>query len=157
MYSGVPRTRRWRDPGAVGLRVFAMPDGDINVVPLTPQRGKIAPLRQWPRCVNAEAADVGSARRWKSLTPHPSTRARISARANHVESLLGSARHGQVYKARDRELDRIVAIKVLRPDLMNRRAGLAALQARIAAGQQHLSPQYSSDSRLGEYNGVKLH
>jgi serine/threonine protein kinase/tetratricopeptide (TPR) repeat protein len=74
----------------------------------------------------------------------------------HVESLLGSGGMGKVYKARDRELDRTVAIKVLRPDLMTDPKALQRFKHELLLASSISHPNILRIHDLGEYNGVKF-
>lgn len=73
-----------------------------------------------------------------------------------VESLLGSGGMGKVYKARDRELDRTVAIKVLRPDLMTDPQALQRFKHELLLASSISHPNILRIHDLGEYNGVKF-
>src|SRR5712664_4908412 len=74
----------------------------------------------------------------------------------HVESLLGAGGMGKVYKARDRELDRIVAIKVLRPDLMTDAQALQRFKHELLLASSISHPNILRIHDLGEYNAVKF-
>ena len=74
----------------------------------------------------------------------------------HVESLLGSGGMGKVYKARDRELERTVAIKVLRPDLMTDAQALQRFKHELLLASSISHPNILRIHDLGEYNGVKF-
>jgi serine/threonine-protein kinase len=74
----------------------------------------------------------------------------------HVESLLGTGGMGKVYKARDRELDRIVAIKVLRPDLMTDAQALQRFKHELLLASSISHPNILRIHDLGEYNAVKF-
>ncbi len=73
-----------------------------------------------------------------------------------VESLLGSGGMGKVYKARDRELDRTVAIKVLRPDLMTDPMAMQRFKHELLLASSISHPNILRIHDLGEYNGVKF-
>jgi eukaryotic-like serine/threonine-protein kinase len=73
----------------------------------------------------------------------------------HVESLLGSGGMGKVYKARDRELERTVAIKVLRPDLMTDPMALQRFKHELLLASSISHPNILRIHDLGEYNSVK--
>jgi serine/threonine protein kinase/tetratricopeptide (TPR) repeat protein len=74
----------------------------------------------------------------------------------HVESLLGSGGMGKVYKARDRELERTVAIKVLRPDLMTDPMALQRFKHELLLASSISHPNILRIHDLGEYKGVKF-
>src|SRR6266403_4825246 len=73
-----------------------------------------------------------------------------------VESLLGSGGMGKVYKARDRELDRTVAIKVLRPDLMTDPQAMQRFKHELLLASSISHPNILRIHDLGEYNAVKF-
>lgn len=73
-----------------------------------------------------------------------------------VEALLGSGGMGKVYKARDRELDRTVAIKVLRPDLMTDPQALQRFKHELLLASSISHPNILRIHDLGEYNSVKF-
>jgi serine/threonine protein kinase/tetratricopeptide (TPR) repeat protein len=74
----------------------------------------------------------------------------------HVESLLGSGGMGKVYKARDGELDRTVAIKVLRPDLMSDPMAMQRFKHELLLASSISHPNILRIHDLGEYNSVKF-
>lgn len=74
----------------------------------------------------------------------------------HVESLLGSGGMGKVYKARDRELDRTVALKVLRPDMMTDAEALQRFKHELLLASSISHPNILRIHDLGEYKGVKF-
>src|SRR5713226_9208063 len=104
----------------------------------------------------AEAADVGF-----GATLEVSDSASIHTGTDfgpryHVESLLGSGGMGKVYKARDRELDRTVAIKVLRPDLMTDPMALQRFKHELLLAGSISHPNILRIHDLGEFDGVKF-
>ena len=74
----------------------------------------------------------------------------------HVESILGSGGMGKVYKARDRELERTVAIKVLRPDLMTDPEAMQRFKHELLLASSISHPNILRIHDLGEYAGVKF-
>jgi serine/threonine-protein kinase len=106
--------------------------------------------------IRAEAADVGF-----GATLEVSESASIHTGTDfgpryHVESLLGSGGMGKVYKARDRELDRTVAIKVLRPDLMTDPQAMQRFKHELLLASSISHPNILRIHDLGEYNAVKF-
>ena len=114
-----------------GESLAAVPD-DATIVhtPSPPAAGHSAPedatlvvqtpaSKVWARATHVESADPGST---PLLQPDS-----VLAERYEIIKMLGEGGMGAVYKARDRELDRLVALKVIRPEL----AGHASILQRF--------------------------
>ena len=91
-----------------------------------------------PKC--GTAIDIGEAEPLSRVPcPGCGERARITRSFNHFElrETLGTGGMGTVYKARDTQLDRDVALKLLRKDLGPEYANQLQQEARIAASVNH--------------------
>lgn len=73
-----------------------------------------------------------------------------------VLSVLGSGGMGKVYKAHDRELDRLVALKVLRPDLMTDPLALQRFKQELVLARSISHPNILRIHDLGEYKNIKF-
>src|SRR5713226_413735 len=109
--------------------------------------------------IRAEAADVADVGLGATLEVSDSASIHTGTDFGpryHVESLLGSGGMGKVYKARDRELDRTVAIKVLRPDLMTDAQAMQRFKHELLLASSISHPNILRIHDLGEYNAVKF-
>src|SRR3979411_1223583 len=73
-----------------------------------------------------------------------------------VESLLGSGGMGKVYKARDRELERTVAISVVPPRLSADPMAMQRFKHELLLASSISHPNILRIHDLGEYNAVKF-
>ncbi len=71
-------------------------------------------------------------------------------------SLLGEGGMGAVYKARDVELGRLVALKVIRPDLARNRAILDRFKQELILATQVTHRNVVRIYDLGEAEGIKF-
>ncbi len=71
-------------------------------------------------------------------------------------SLLGEGGMGAVYKARDVELGRMVALKVIRPDLARNRAILDRFKQELILATQVTHRNVVRIYDLGEAEGIKF-
>ena len=73
-----------------------------------------------------------------------------------ILQLLGEGGMGAVYKARDRELDRLVALKLIRPELASSPTILARFKQELLLAQQVTHKNVIRIFDLGEAEGVKF-
>ena len=73
-----------------------------------------------------------------------------------VESLLGIGGMGKVYKARDKELDRTVALKILRQDLVDDPHALQRFKQELQLASRITHPNVLRIHDLGECRGLKF-
>jgi tetratricopeptide (TPR) repeat protein/predicted Ser/Thr protein kinase len=73
-----------------------------------------------------------------------------------ILQVLGRGGMGAVYKARDREVDRIVALKVIRPDLAGNSAMLERFKQELVLSHQVTHKNVVRIYDLGEAEGVKF-
>ncbi len=73
-----------------------------------------------------------------------------------IISVLGRGGMGAVYKARDREVDRVVALKVIRPDLAGNAAMLERFKQELVLSHQVTHKNVVRIYDLGEADGVKF-
>ena len=73
-----------------------------------------------------------------------------------ILQVLGRGGMGAVYKARDREVDRIVALKVIRPDLAGNSAMLDRFKQELVLSHQVTHKNVVRIYDLGEADGVKF-
>lgn len=73
-----------------------------------------------------------------------------------ILQLLGEGGMGAVYKARDRELDRAVALKLIRPELAASRAMLARFKQELLLSHQVTHKNVIRIYDLGDADGVKF-
>ncbi len=74
----------------------------------------------------------------------------------HVETLLGEGGMGSVYKAYDRELDRMVAIKVIRPGLVADPSAVQRFKQELLLGSKVSHKHILRIHDLGEVEGLKF-
>jgi eukaryotic-like serine/threonine-protein kinase len=87
---------------------------------------------------------------------HVLTAGHLLAHRYEVLSLLGEGGMGAVYKARDVELGRIVALKVIRPDLARNRAVLDRFKQELILATQVTHRNVVRIYDLGEAEGIKF-
>src|SRR5438094_6654801 len=73
-----------------------------------------------------------------------------------ILELLGEGGMGAVYKARDRELDRFVALKVIRPELANQQEVLRRFKQELILARQVTHKNVIRIFDLGEADGIKF-
>jgi eukaryotic-like serine/threonine-protein kinase len=73
-----------------------------------------------------------------------------------IEALLGEGGMGAVYKARDRELDRPVALKVIRPELASSSSMLARFKQELLLARQVTHKNVIRIFDLGDADGIKF-
>src|ERR1700744_2581425 len=87
---------------------------------------------------------------------HVLTSGQLLAQRYEVMSLLGEGGMGAVYKARDVELSRMVALKVIRPDLARNRAILDRFKQELILATQVTHRNVVRIYDLGEADGIKF-
>src|ERR1700729_1269384 len=87
---------------------------------------------------------------------HALTTGQLLAQRYEVLSLLGEGGMGAVYKARDVELSRVVALKVIRPDLARNRAILDRFKQELILATQVTHRNVVRIYDLGEAEGIKF-
>src|SRR5215831_387871 len=73
-----------------------------------------------------------------------------------ILQVLGEGGMGAVYKARDRELERIIALKVIRPDLAGHQEVLQRFKQELILARQVTDTNIIRIFDLGEADGVKF-
>src|SRR6201986_2928839 len=87
---------------------------------------------------------------------HVLTEGHLLANRYEILSLLGEGGMGAVYKARDVELSRMVALKVIRPDLARNRAVLDRFKQELILATQVTHRNVVRIYDLGEAEGIKF-
>src|ERR1700733_1618266 len=87
---------------------------------------------------------------------HVLTSGHLLAQRYEILSLLGEGGMGAVYKARDVELGRMVAVKVIRPDLARNRAILDRFKQELILATQVTHRNVVRIYDLGEAEGIKF-
>ncbi len=109
------------------------------------QKGADATLAATP------AGAPGAAR---SQTAEPATSAVIAGRYEII-GLLGAGGMGSVYRARDRELDETVAIKMLRRELVDRPDSLERFRREVKLARKVTHRNVARTFDIGEHDGEK--
>jgi serine/threonine protein kinase/tetratricopeptide (TPR) repeat protein len=73
-----------------------------------------------------------------------------------IESLLGEGGMGKVYKAHDSDLNRLVALKLVRPELANHPASMDRLKQELILASRISHKNILRIHDLGDVNGVKF-
>jgi serine/threonine protein kinase/Tfp pilus assembly protein PilF len=74
----------------------------------------------------------------------------------HIEALLGQGGMGRVYKAHDKELNRTIAIKVVRPGAMGEADALGRFKQELVLASKISQKNILRIHDLGEVNGMKF-
>ncbi|HUK73930.1 MAG TPA: tetratricopeptide repeat protein [Candidatus Bathyarchaeia archaeon] len=114
----------------------------------------------------ATLADAGSSRPSSSGSPPHPIFSHIGATIFHegdvlggryeIQKLLGMGGMGAVYKARDMEVERVVGLKVIRPDLAGNPAILARFKQELVLARQITHKNIVRIYDLNEADGVKF-
>src|SRR5690242_17006277 len=103
--------------------------------------------------------DFGDQSTIRGGTPPPPALPRgtwLASGRYEVLSILGQGGMGAVYKARDHELDRLVAIKVIQPELANSSAVLKRFKQELILARQVTHKNVVRIFDIGESEGMKF-
>jgi tetratricopeptide (TPR) repeat protein/predicted Ser/Thr protein kinase len=119
-----------------------VPDPDATIIEgMLPPLPPMAPLSRTPRTQNTSP----------SLEP-----GEVLGGRYEILQLLGEGGMGAVYKAQDRELDRPVALKLIRPELASNPSILARFKQELLLSRQVTHKNVIRIFDLGDADGVKF-
>lgn len=131
-----------------------LPDSD-RTLEITPSAGSVAAVDSDRTMEDASGwaapAGVGSAVSSTVLEP-----GRVLGNRYEILQLLGEGGMGAVYKGRDRELERLVALKVIRPELAQNADALRRFKQEIILARQVTHRNVIRIFDLAEADGVKF-
>ncbi len=126
----------------------------------TVDRAVFAPAQAQPAAADAETVKVAA------LTPRPASPSFSMSASGvmipdfgaryEVEKVLGQGGMGAVYKARDKELDRTVALKLLRPDIIPDQNAIARFKQELLLASKVSHKNILRIHDLGDANGLKF-
>jgi len=129
-----PPRRAPVDPGATVIHPDASPDGSVSG--RTPASGPRSYVTSYQNVVLQEGDVLGG--RYEIL------------------ALLGEGGMGAVYKAKDREVERVVALKLIRPEMASNPAILARFKQELMTAHQVTHKNVIRIYDLSEADGVKF-
>jgi serine/threonine protein kinase/tetratricopeptide (TPR) repeat protein len=127
-------------------------DRTLTITPITTPGAQVASDRTIDDVSGWSAPGAaGLARSSSPLEP-----GRVLGNRYEILQLLGEGGMGAVYKARDRELDRLVALKVIRPELAQDANALHRFKQELILARQVTHRNVIRIFDLGEADGVKF-
>ncbi|MCK7594705.1 protein kinase domain-containing protein [Pseudomarimonas salicorniae] len=145
--SELPEVERKVVKGALsGKPYYAVARSALSGLPASPPQPRAPRATASAATVERPAARGGDA---QALVPGQ----RLSGRFR-VLSVLGSGGMGVVYKARDLELDDVVALKMLKPDALRDRDQLERLKSEIKLARRITHPNVLRTFDFGEIEGM---
>lgn len=123
--------------------------GVISPQPLYVVTGRIASRMTLERAADAETLGAPARATLSGIAPGA-----LLGQRFEILSVLGAGGMGIVYKARDRELDDLVALKMLRRDLWGDRTQLERLKSEIKLARKITHPNVLRTHDFGEIDGV---
>ena len=148
----VPESSNSVRPPVAG-QTLTPPPSSSDSPTLVPETGAEAPT-QVPEASRGGAASASSvAEAWAAAGLQPGA---ILGGRYEILQALGEGGMGTVYKARDRELDRLVALKVIRPDLARNPAIIQRFKQELILARQVTHRNVVRIFDLGEAEGIKF-
>ncbi len=163
------RDRRSKDSDSPTLPGTRLPEDAIGAAALTPPPPSNAPLSDAPTLPHGTAIPGATqalpyARQTPPSAPSGSS---ISAFLGlqpgvvfggryEIQGVLGQGGMGAVYKARDRELDRLIALKVIRPELATDPAILQRFKQELILSRNITHKNVVRIYDLGEAEGIRF-
>src|SRR6516162_4769295 len=167
-----PKFGRHPDPGAEGVRAPSKGDSSSSEVPLDNDGATFIepPPRKPPvdpgaTVVDPNAAFGGGTSAGTSIQPrsYATSGQNITLQPGDVLggryeilALLGEGGMGSVYKAADREVDRVVALKLIRPELASNPVILARFKQELLTAHQVTHKNVIRIYDLADADGVKF-
>ncbi|MFZ0801012.1 MAG: tetratricopeptide repeat protein [Terriglobales bacterium] len=153
------------DGDSRGLRAPVKGESSSSGVPVNPDPGSPPPHDPYATLVDLDATLIDVMR-----TPAPATRTPAGMFVSaaileigdvlggryEIQQLLGEGGMGAVYKAKDRELDRFVALKVIRRDLASNAAIVARFKQELLLSHQVTHKNVIRIYDLADADGVKF-
>lgn len=163
-----PRAAATARTGAAAAPALAVSDSDPSLtqartpVPIAPQSDPDATLiTNSPLSATippARSAGVGTSMAASAAQPAPSSAGWLPNFGSRYEviAMLGKGGMGTVYKARDLELDRLVALKLLRPELIPDAAAIQRFKQELLLASKISHRNILRIHDLGDANGIKF-
>src|ERR1700739_376029 len=155
--------------GPAGLRAAAKGASSGRDIPLPPEKeraGHNAPAP--PTSPSPSGGDVTFVEASPSATPAKARHSSISQQQDHLQpgdvlgsryeiwSVLGEGGMGTVYKALDREVDHLVALKLIRTEMANNSVILTRFKQELLIARQVTHRNVIRIYDLSEFDGVKF-
>ena len=163
------RDYRAKDSDSPTMPGIRLPDDKVGAAALTPPPLSNAPLSDAPTVLHGTPIP-GATQALpyaRQGSPPPLSAASISAFQGlqpgvlfggryEIQGVLGQGGMGAVYKARDRELDRLIALKVIRPELATDPAILLRFKQELILSRNITHKNVVRIYDLGEAEGIRF-
>ncbi len=147
----MPGTRPPTDVGAAALTPPPLSNAPLSDAPTLPHGTMIPGATQALPYLRQTPAPISNISAFQGLQPGV-----LFGERYEIMGVLGQGGMGAVYKARDRELDRLIALKVIRPELANDPAILQRFKQELILSRNITHKNVVRIFDLGEAEGIRF-